>query len=353
MTTERVEFTDKISWDHPVFKPEDKRYWLYVGLGCPFSHRAFVTRVLKGLEKTIGLSVTHWEKGSNGWKFVTIDDKDKKNSKFDLFYTEVGGINHHNNEITIDSFEDAKRGDGRLYLDGTFDPHNDFQDLKDLYLQSDPNFKGAISIPVLYDTKTKKIVNNQSGDILEIFNSGVFDKWSTKKDTVDLLPSKFKSQIDELHSWTYSGINGGVYKAGFSKTQKEYETNLKILFDNLNKIENILQDRYQILEKTNKDKKDILKNFFLITDTLTESDVTLYSCLIRFDPVYILFLKTNLGTIRGNFPFINLWLKNLYWNIEGFKETTNFYHIKTFYFSMNQDQDFIVPLGLQPSVEKF
>ncbi|CCH62139.1 hypothetical protein TBLA_0G01970 [Henningerozyma blattae CBS 6284] len=351
--TNNTEFTDTISWDHPIFKPEDKRYWLYVGLGCPYSHRALLARALKGLESTIGLTVTHWEKGPNGWKFMQLKDGDnpKKDTPFEI----CGGVILPNKDET-NSFLDCTPGTERMYIDGTFDPFNGFKDLKDLYLQSNPNFTGALSIPVLYDTKTKKIVNNQSGDIIEILNSGVFDKWSnpnTKK--IDLLPEEFSKEIEEFHSWAYPNINSGVYKTGYSKTQEDYETNLHKLFDSLKKVEEILKNRYEVLvKKYGKDnEKEILRNFFIITDHITESDITLFAPLIRFDAIYFNYLKTNLGAIRYDFPCIHLWLRNLYWNYKEFQLTTNFKHIKLFYSFMPNglNPNKTVALGFRPDIK--
>lgn len=41
--------------------------------------------------------------------------------------------------------------------------------------------------------------------------------------------------------------------------------------------------------------------------------------------------KCNLGMIRHDYPNIHRWLRDLYWDIPAFKDTTNFEHIKKHY----------------------
>jgi putative glutathione S-transferase len=131
--------------------------------------------------------------------------------------------------------------------------------------------------------------------------------------SIDLYPSTLRSLIDELSPWMQSDINTGVYKAGFAKTQEGYEKGLIPLFAALNKLEAL-----------------ILKNGgpYVLGTQLTELDIRAYATIIRFDTVYVQHFKTNLGTIRHDYPVTNNWLKNLYFNVEGFKETTDFTHIK-------------------------
>lgn len=67
---------------------------------------------------------------------------------------------------------------------------------------------------------------------------------------------------------------------------------------------------------------------FILGKQMTELDLRAYGTIVRFDVVYVQHFKTNLGTIRHDYPVLNNWLKNVYWNVEGFKESTDFKHIK-------------------------
>jgi glutathionyl-hydroquinone reductase len=130
---------------------------------------------------------------------------------------------------------------------------------------------------------------------------------------IDLYPSALRSQIDELTPGFQSDINTGVYKAGFARTQEAYEKGVTNLFAALNNAESLLA-----------------KNGgpYVLGEQLTELDLRLYATIIRFDTIYVQHFKTNLGTIRHDYPILNNWLKNLYWNVEGFKASTDFKHIK-------------------------
>lgn len=111
----------------------------------------------------------------------------------------------------------------------------------------------------------------------------------------------------------------GVYKAGFATSQSAYETAVRALFDSLDRIEGMLQ-----LQQLRAQGRE----FFLVGDQLTESDIRLYTTMIRFDPVYHGHFKCNLRTIRDGYPLIHRWMQNLYWNHPAFKNTTNFDHMK-------------------------
>lgn len=108
-------------------------------------------------------------------------------------------------------------------------------------------------------------------------------------------------------------LNTGVYKAGFATDQDKYDANVVPVFASLNKLEKL-----------------VAKNGgpYILGKDLTELDIRAYATVVRFDTVYVQHFKCNIGTIRHDYPVINNWLKNLYWNVPGFRETTNFKHIK-------------------------
>ena len=130
---------------------------------------------------------------------------------------------------------------------------------------------------------------------------------------IDLYPESLRTEIDSLTPGFQSNINSGVYKAGFATTQESYEKGVIPLFAALNNTEKLLS-----------------KNGgpYVLGKTFTELDIRLYATIVRFDAVYVQHFKTNLGTIRHDYPVLNNWLKNLYWSVPGFKESTDFKHIK-------------------------
>lgn len=130
---------------------------------------------------------------------------------------------------------------------------------------------------------------------------------------VNLYPESLRSRIDKLSPLIQKHLAVGVYRAGFNPEQKSYEENLVGVFAMLNELE-VMMHRSS--------------GPFLLDDELTELDIVLYACLVRFDAVYHQHLKCNLGMIRHDYPVLHRYLQNLYWNVPGFRETTDFEHIK-------------------------
>jgi putative glutathione S-transferase len=185
-----------------------------------------------------------------------------------------------------------------------------------LYFRDDPGYKGKYSVPLLWDKKTNRIVNNESAEMLR-WLPGAFDSVLGDEERmgskVDFYPEDLRSKIDEVYLWLTSLICSGVYKAGFAPSQEPYEKNVIPLFAALNKLEELVH-----------------KNGgpFILGEKMTELDLLAYPTIVRFDTVYVQHFKTNLGMIRHNYPVLNNWLKNIYWDVEGFKESTDFLHIK-------------------------
>lgn len=211
--------------------------------------------------------------------------------------------------------------------------------LSELYFRDDKHYTGKYSVPLLWDKKTKRIVNNESAEMLrwlpDAFNSLLPESASK----IDLYPAPLRKQIDEITPWMQDLINTGVYKAGFAPNQEAYEAGVVPLFAALNKLEALLAQN---------------GGPYILGAQMTELDLRAYSTIIRFDTVYAQHFKTNLGIIRHDYPTLNNWCKNLYWNVEGFKETTNFKHIKENYTKSHGDINplAITPLGPYPEVEE-
>lgn len=276
------------------FAPEIGRYHLYVSYACPWASRTLIVRVLKGLTGIIGLSVVHWHMDDKGWRFATAEDA----------------------------------------CDGaTADNLYGFKRLSELYFKANPTYDGRYTVPVLWDTKLETIVNNESSEIIRIFNTAFNEFLDADHAKLNYYPESLQTEIDELNDWIYPAINNGVYKTGFATKQEIYEKECLNVFKHLDKAEEVLKKSHEA------------GNQFLVGDTLTEADIRLYVTIVRFDVVYVQHFKCNIGMIRWNYPHLHQWLRNLYWNYDAFKSTTNFTHIKCHYTKSHPQ---INPYGITP-----
>jgi len=264
---------------HGQFPPEKDRYHMYVGLFCPFTHRANLVRHLKGLQSIIPASVVMAypkgdDKGWPGWKFPRNDEE---------------------------------------YPGATVDHLYGSDYLHKVYFKADKGYKGRYTVPALWDKKAATMVSSESAELMRWMQYAFNDILPQEYAKVDLYPQHLRKQIDEMSEWIQRDLNSGVYKAGFAPSQEVYNKNLPPVFAALNQLEEIVH-----------------KNGgpYILGTELTELDVRVYATIIRFDVVYVQHFKCNLGTIRGDYPNLHEWLKNLYWNVNGFKETTDFRHIK-------------------------
>ncbi|KAM3123749.1 hypothetical protein ACQ2H7_002974 [Candidozyma auris] len=285
------------------FPPDLNRYHLYVSLACPWAHRVLITRLFKGLTQALPVTIVHWHMDENGWRFPTKEE-----------------------------LATVKNGDISL---GTAEPLYGFERLKQLYYKANPDYDGRFTVPVLWDKQKETIVNNESSEIIRMLNTEFNDLLPADYAEVDLYPEELRSKIDEINELVYDNINNGVYKTGFATSQDVYEKEVKNVFAHLDKVEEIL--------KSNQEQDP--KHRFLIGTTLTEADVRLYTTIVRFDPVYVQHFKCNIGMIRHDYPYINEWLKLLYWKIPAFKDSTDFSHIKKHYTKSHKG---INPHGITP-----
>ncbi|QRG38872.1 hypothetical protein FDK38_003291 [Candidozyma auris] len=293
------------------FPPDLNRYHLYVSLACPWAHRVLITRLFKGLTQALPVTIVHWHMDENGWRFPTKEE-----------------------------LATVKNGDISL---GTAEPLYGFERLKQLYYKANPDYDGRFTVPVLWDKQKETIVNNESSEIIRMLNTEFNDLLPADFAEVDLYPEELRSKIDEINDLVYDNINNGVYKTGFATSQDVYEKEVKNVFAHLDKVEEIL--------KSNQEQDP--KHRFLIGTTLTEADVRLYTTIVRFDPVYVQHFKCNIGMIRHDYPYINEWLKLLYWKIPAFKDSTDFSHIKKHYTKSHKgiNPHGITPVGPIPDVQ--
>lgn len=215
------------------------------------------------------------------------------------------------------------------------DPLYQSEHIKDLYFKADPNYDGRFTVPVLWDKNTHTIVNNESSEIIRMFNSAFNDFLSPEKAALDFYPENLRKEIDALNDWIYPNINNGVYRSGFATSQAAYEKAVVEVFEGLDKVEKLLNG------------KD-----YLVGDKLTEADIRLWVTIIRFDPVYVGHFKCNIRTIRNGYPNIHVWVRKLYWNNPAFKDSTNFDHIKTHYYWSQTvvNPTRVVPVGPIPFI---
>ncbi len=263
------------------FPAEPGRYHLYVSLACPWSHRTTILRELKGLQDLVGLSVTHWYLGEDGWNF-----------------DEAPGV--------------------------ISDPVNGARDLWQIYSCSDGMYSGRATVPVLWDTRSSQIVNNESADIMRMFNSA-FD--AVGANDRDYNPKALRNDINSFNTRIHDKLNDAVYRAGFATSQEAYDEAAADVFDSLDWLENLLRKRQ-----------------YLCHDTLTEADWRLFPTLVRFDAVYHGHFKCN---VRRIVDYPNLWnyTRRLYQH-PGVRETVNFEHIKRHYY---QSHTHINPTGIVPA----
>lgn len=265
------------------------RYHLYVSLACPWASRTVIFRKLKGLEKVIGMTVVDPIRDEKGWAF-----RDPS-----------GGT------TSASSFQST-------------DPINGFQYLSEAYAATDPNFDGRVTVPVLWDKLTKKIVNNCEDDICRMFNDA-FNAVAQNKD-IDLFPKEIEDEHTKLSDFIYENVNNGVYKAGFATRQRPYEISCRKLFEALDELETRLA-----------------KSRYLFDNRIVEADWRLFCTLVRFDVVYHGHFKCNRSRLT-DFPELWDYTRTLY-QIPGVAETVRLDQVKTHYYGSHRT---INPTGIVP-----
>ncbi|HME88071.1 MAG TPA: glutathione S-transferase family protein [Chthoniobacterales bacterium] len=272
------------------------RYHLYVSLACPWASRTIIFRKLKGLKAAVGMTIVDPFRDDKGWAFR---DPEKSRPGSDL--------------KKLDQFEST-------------DPINRFRYLSEAYLATDPSFKDSVTVPVLWDKETKRIVNNCEDDICRMFNS-VFNEFAANKE-VDLFPKEIEAEHAKLNNFLYENINNGVYRAGFATRQAPYERACRRLFDALGEME-----------------KRLTNSRYLFGNRIVEADWRLFCTLMRFDVVYHGHFKCNLRRII-DYPNLQGYLLDLYQE-PGVAETVSIDQIKRHYYMTHEgiNPTRIVPLG--------
>jgi putative glutathione S-transferase len=244
------------------------RYHLYVSYACPWAHRTLAVRALKGLEDALPVSAVDPDYVPNGWAF-----------------TGAPGT--------------------------TLDRANGCRFLYEVYGLARADYTGRVTVPVLWDTKTRTIVNNESAEIIRTLNRE-FDAFATRA-FPDLYPPELRAEIDEVNDRVYRTVNNGVYRAGFATAQDKYDEAVTTLFESLDWLETRLATRR-----------------WLCGNRFTEADVRLWTTLVRFDAVYHGHFKCNLRRL-ADYPALWSYTRDVY-ALPGIAATVDMAQIKEHYY---------------------
>jgi glutathionyl-hydroquinone reductase len=245
-------FRDRITADGASgFKAEAGRYHLYVAHGCPWAHRTLIYRALKKLDHAISVAYAIPGLKEQGWTF----------------------------------------GSDPKFPDCTPDTVNGFQYLHQAYSASEPRYTGKVTVPTLWDKKTKRVVNNESSEIIRMLNS---EFAGIAGDDTDFYPPHLRAEIDRVNERVYANVNNGVYRCGFARSQAAYEAAYDALFATLDELEARLgRQRY------------------LVGRQITEADWRLFPTLVRFDVAYFSLFKCNRQRI-ADYPNLANYMRELY-----------------------------------------
>ena len=269
--------------DRAIF-PEPNRYFLIVGMSCPWAHRTLVTRVLKGLTDTVDVFTVYPSTDEGRWLIEPDQDEPL-----------LAGCHA----------------------------------LGEVYERCHPGYKGRATVPVLFDrgaspTSSPAIINNESADIIELLNSEFGDLATGP----DLYPEALRPQIDALNQKIYETVNNGVYRCGFAQTQAAYDQAVSELFGTLDDLNSQLANQR-----------------YLCGTQITLADVRLFTTLIRFDVAYHGIFKCNRRRI-ADYPNLSGYLRDIY-QLPGIADTCDIAAVKRDYygnlFPLNPGG--IVPVG--------
>jgi putative glutathione S-transferase len=275
-------FRDRITADGSSgFKAEAGRYHLYLAYTCPWAHRTQIYLALKKLNSAISVAIAVPGLRAQGWTFE----------------------------------------DNPAFQDCPPDRVNGFHYLHEAYAASNPHYTGKVTVPTLWDKKTKRIVNNESSEIIRMLNS---EFAGIGADPTDYYPKPLRAEIDRINAQTYANINNGVYRCGFARSQAAYEEAYDALFATLDEIEARLgRQRY------------------LVGNQITEADWRLFPTLVRFDVAYF---KCNRNRI-ADFPNLQNYMRELY-AVPGVSETVKpRYYVMGYYSITRVNPTGIIPKG--------
>lgn len=262
------------------FPVEPGRYRLVAARACPWANRTIIVRRLLGLDDVLSLGLT--------------------------------GPTHDKNSWTFD-----------LDPDG-LDPVLGIERIQEAYLARDPHYPRGITVPVIVDTTTGKVVTNDYAQMTLDLST----EWREhhRPGAPDLYPEHLRAEMDPIMRRIYTEVNNGVYRCGFAGSQEAYDDAYDRLWTALDWLEDRLATRR-----------------FLVGDTLTEADVRLFTTLVRFDAVYHGHFKCNRSKLT-EMPVLWAYARDLF-QTPGFGDTVDFDQIKAHYYVVHSD---INPSGIVP-----
>ena len=245
-------FRDRITADGSSgYKAEAGRYHLYVAWNCPWAHRVLIFLALKKLEQAFTVAYALPGLREQGWTF-------ESNPQFP---------------------------------DCTPDKVNGFRYLHQAYAVANPRYTGKVTVPTLWDKKTRRIVNNESAEIIRMLNS---EFKGIAGDDTDYYPPQLRGEIDRVNEFVYARINNGVYRCGFARSQEAYDAAYDALFSALDELDARLG-----------------RSRYLVGDRPTEADWRLFPTLVRFDVAYFSIFRCNRQRI-ADYPDLSRYLRELY-----------------------------------------
>lgn len=266
----------------PFWPVDPLRYRLYVALACPWAHRTLLVRALYGLEEALPVAVVAPEMLADGWVF---------------------------DELHPDLFEQHAH-------------------LRSLYLQADPHCTSRVTVPVLWDSRDKTIVNNESSEIIRML-AGPFAHLGRSDAPLagyDLRPAALRAEIDAVNERVYARVNNGVYRTGFATTQSAYERSMHALFDTLDWLESRLRTQR-----------------WLVGNHFSEADLRLFPTLVRFDAVYYGHFKCSIRRLK-DYPALSAWTRDVY-QLPGVAQTVDLEDARRHYYFSHRG---INPRGIVP-----
>jgi glutathionyl-hydroquinone reductase len=285
-------FRDRITADGSSgFPAEAGRYHLYVAYTCPWAHRTQMYLALKKLTGVVSVAIAVPGLRQQGWTFE----------------------------------------DNAAFPDCTPDRVNGFHYLHEAYAASNAHYTGKVTVPTLWDKKTKRIVNNESSEIIRMLNS---EFGALGADPTDFYPKHLRAEIDSVNAQVYDNINNGVYRCGFARSQAAYDEAYDALFATLDEIEARLgRQRY------------------LVGNQITEADWRLFPTLVRFDVAYFSLFKCNRNRI-ADFPNLLNYVRELY-AVPGIAETVKpRYYVMGYYSITRVNPTGIIPKGTPVDFQK-
>ena len=259
-------------------------------------------RQLKGLEDIISYTSVHWHMQEKGWHFAPASESVSGNTGPDPL-------------------------------------HEGYTHLRDIYFEQNPDYEGRFTVPTLYDKKTKRIVSNESAEIIRMMYTAFDDLIDDEFKAVKLFPEDLQQRIEEMNTWVYDDINNGVYKSGFATYVVVFSLSPFLPFPHPSflssdlgwltgsgltcetKINNSTEEAYTkavttLFKSLDRIEEELQKSstpYLLSSPHVTEADIRLYTTAVRFDPVYVQHFKCNIRDIRSGYPLIHKWMRHLYW----------------------------------------